>query len=466
MTFDLDPRRLEATVAGWAAPGERLHPLPLKSITLAADALDTIPALLESEGYGAVLMVTDETPKQRRGEDVNEAVIARLGEAATVHHLLLDEPVHADLETAQRLSSRLADIDLVVSVGSGSVTDLVKYARHLQVGSDGPPLPFLSIPTAASVTAYTSALSVLLIDGVKRTLPSAPPEHVVADGTILAGAPRVMTAAGFADVLARSVSYGDWYLAARLGMAEGYSEVPGKLLEPSETRMIASAAALAQGDAEAVMQVAEAILLAGLAMSLVNQTSPLSGWEHVISHFLDMTAEHDGRRMALHGEQVGVGTLLAARAYGRAWPELDPDRLLWQPSDREVRQALARIRRAFRRYDRDGRMADEIERDATRKLQLWQDTVTAHRDCRNAWESGRIADALARLTRPAEAIETALKTAGAPTRFEDLTQPISRDSARAALRLGHLIRARFTLGDLLELCGWLNARHIAELLED
>jgi len=466
MIESLDPRHIEATVAAWAAPGERLHPLPLKTITLAPEALDTLPELLEREGFHDVMIVSDETPKARGGGDVNEAVIARLGEVATVHHLVLDEPVHADLATAQRLSERLVDLDLVVAVGSGSVTDLVKYARHLKVGSDGPALPFLSIPTAASVTAFTSALSVLLIDGVKRTLPSAPPEYVIADGAILAGAPRAMTLAGFGDVLARSVSYGDWYLAARLGMAEGYSEVPGKLLEPSESRMIAAAADLARGDVGAVMQVMEALLLAGLAMSLVNQTSPLSGWEHVISHFLDMTAAHDRRSMALHGEQVGVGTLIAARAYEQAWPELDPDRLLWQPSDYEVRRALGRIRRAFRRYDRSGEMAAEIERDAARKLQLWQETVTPHRDCRQAWQAGRLESALKRLTRPAAEIEAALVTAGAPTRFEDLTQPISHQSARAALRLGHLIRARFTLGDLLELGGWLNARHIEGLLDD
>ncbi len=465
MTFDLDPRVIEAQVCGWGAAGERLHPLPLKTIALAADALDTVPELLAREGFGRVMLVTDGTLKLRAGEDVNEAVIARLGEAASLDQVVLDEPVHADVETAQLLSARLGDLDLVVALGSGSVTDLVKYARHLRVGSDGPPLAMLSLPTAASVTAYTSALSVLLVDGVKRTLPSAPPEYVIADGAILAGAPKAMTLAGFGDVLARSVSYGDWYLAARLGMAEGYSEVPGKLLEPSESRMIDSAAALARGETDAVMQVAEALLLAGLAMSLVNQTSPLSGWEHVISHFLDMTAAHDHRVPALHGEQVGVATLVSARAYGLAWPQLDPDRVLWQPTDQEVRHALGRIRRAFRPYDRSGRMVDEIERDAARKLQLWQGTAREHRECRAAWQTGRVDEALARLTRPAEAIEAALTTAGAPTRFEDLTQPIHRRSARAALRLGHLIRARFTFGDLLELGGWLNARHLAQLLD-
>ena len=457
----LDPRVIEATVADWSAPGERLHPLPIKSIILAVDALDQLPGLLGREGFRTVMMVTDETVKQRHDEAVNDAVFARLADAATVDHLVLDEPVHADLETAQRLSERLVDLDLVVAVGSGSVTDLVKYARHLKVGGGGAALPMVAIPTAASVTAYTSALAVLLIDGVKRTLPAAPPEYVIADGAILAAAPPALTRAGFGDVLARSVSYGDWYLAAQLGMAEGYSEVPGKLLEPAESRMIEAAAEVGRGEVEAVMLVMEALLLAGLAMSLVNQTSPLSGWEHVISHFLDMTAEHDRREMALHGEQVGVGTLISARAYERAWRTLDPDRLLWEPTEHDVRHALSQIHRTFRPYDPSGRMADEIERDASRKLRLWQSTAADHRTSRSAWQAGSITEAIQRLTRTAEAIEAALTTAGAPTRFADLTQPVSDRSALAAVRFGHLIRARFTLGDLLELCGWLTERHAA-----
>ena len=85
---------------------------------------------------------------------------------------------HPPLESAQQLATEMGEFSVVVSVGSGSITDIVKYARYLatqypnrsaqQATADAPAL--VCFPTAASVTAYTSALAVLTVGGVKRTL--------------------------------------------------------------------------------------------------------------------------------------------------------------------------------------------------------------------------------------------------------------------------------------------------------
>ncbi len=452
----------------WAAERETIHPVQIDELVMADDAIDTLAEAVRSRaGGGRVTMVVDPTPMRRGGDDLKPLIEATLAGAVrlTVRRLP-DEPdaaFYADMEAARRLADELDGFSAVVSVGSGSITDTVKYARHLLVQKTRRKLPFISFPTAASVTAYTSALAALTIEGVKRTLPASPPEVLICDLATLADAPRIMTQAGFADVLARGVSYGDWYLASQFGMDDTFSHVPGRLLENAEREMIAQAEGVAAGERNALRAVTEAVLLAGMAMSLVNQTAPLSGWEHAVSHFLDLTAAHDGREPALHGGQVGIGTLVAARAYERAWNELDLDRLTDDQDDAVYRKT---IENACRRYDTRGTLISEIWQDFQRKLTRWR----AARDARRAFvehHRGGAFDAfLHDAVRPAAEIEEALRRAGAPRRFADLNEPIRRSSARAAVRYAHLIRGRFTLGDLLSETGWLDDAHAGELLDE
>ena len=68
--------------------------------------------------------------------------------------------------------------------------------------------------------------------------------------------------------------------------------------------------------------------------------------------------------------------------------------------------------------------------------------------------------------RGACAIEYALQQAGAPLGFQDLTEPIGPEGVTSAVRFAHLVRARFTLGDLLSESGWLDAKTVADVLRD
>lgn len=447
--MELDPTdvaRLQQVVLAWAAPGEQLCPVPIDQIVLSDDALSLLPRLVRELSSGPAVLVVDQTPMTRLGGDVKDQVARSLSAVMPLTVRVLPEPFHADLPSARALAAELDGVGVIVSLGSGGVTDVAKYARHLT----GRRLPFVSVPTAASVTAFTSALSVLLVDGAKRTLPSAPPEVVVCDLPTLCEAPVAMTCAGFGDVLARSVSYGDWYLAAELGMADGFSHVPGRMLAACEQIMLGLAEGVATRQPAAVKAVMEAVLLSGMAMSVVGQTSPLSGWEHVISHFLDMTAHHDGRRPALHGEQVGVATLLAARAYEQAWPQLDLDALSAELTDDRVAVGEARVKAVFDRYDASGALSAEVWRDYRKKLTRWQAVRGQRQEFAARKRSGELDAVVADMVRPSADIETALRRAGAPLAFDQMTQPVPAATAEAAVRHSHLIRERFTLGDLLD----------------
>jgi glycerol-1-phosphate dehydrogenase [NAD(P)+] len=485
-------------LGAWAASGEVFRSVATEHVVIEDDALDALVELARSLADGErVILVVDRTPMQRGDDDLKALIEDRLagvvpltlrrlpdgrekgGAPQNLHKGPLPyglgseegslaggdpPPFHADIGSARRLAVELASCGAVVSVGSGGLTDVVKYARHLAVAASKPAsLPMISFPTAASVTAYTSALAVLTVDGVKRTLAAQAPNAVVCDLRTLADAPRSLTLAGFGDVLARSVAYGDWYIADRLGMADGFSELPGRLLEHAERALIDQAEGVAAADTGAIRRVLDGLLLAGMAMSIVNQTAPVSGWEHAMSHYLDLTAGADGRVPAWHGAQVGVATLVAARAYERSWSALNVRRI---EQDADLPACRRTVEREFRRLDPDGRVAAEIWRDLEKKLTRWNSAASARRAFVERKQAGQLDAFLEANVRSGEAVADALARATAPQRFAELNRLVPAATALGAVQFSHLIRSRFTLGDLLSHTGWLNAETAAGLLDE
>ena len=471
----VDPTNIAAVnerVRAWARPDETIKPVAIDQVTVTEDGVGALADLVDSWAADRpVLLVGDRTAMTRTGRDVKAQVADALSQYVTLEtRWLPDDPqarFHPKVEVSRSLADDIRRFSVVVSIGSGSVTDAVKYARHL-VATEGGKTDrtkgprFISFPTAASVTAYTSALAVLTVDGVKRTLASIGPDAVVCDLPTLRDAPRAMTLAGFGDVMARSVAYGDWVLANALGMDEGFSEVPGRLLDHAEDAMIAAAESVGASETTGVRTVMDALLLAGMAMSIVNQTAPVSGWEHVLSHFLDLTAAHDGREPALHGAQVGVGTLISGRAYAAMRGELDPAALLNDIDPDAYRQ---KVREAFGAYDPSGAMLAELWRDLEKKLTRWNSAHNERARFVEQWRAGEIDAMLAERVRPAGDIEKALNRAGCVRRFADLAPPVSDPTALAAVRFAHLVRSRLTLGDLLDQGEWMTEARARKLLE-
>ena len=81
--------------------------------------------------------------------------------------------------------------------------------------------------------------------------------------------------------------------------------------------------------------------MAGIAMSVAGETTPLSGYEHVISHGLDFLHLLSGRELVMHGEQVALGSVISARTIDWLLEQTIPGTRSWQtdPTDR----CLARL---------------------------------------------------------------------------------------------------------------------------
>ena len=98
--------------------------------------------------------------------------------------------------------------------------------------------------------------------------------------------------------------------------------------------VIESAEAIKNGDITAYEKLTYGLLMSGLAMQLLGNSRCASGAEHHISHLIEMQPE--GLKVksdALHGEKVGVGTLIASGEYHKLkenslwenYPKLDND---------------------------------------------------------------------------------------------------------------------------------------------
>jgi glycerol-1-phosphate dehydrogenase [NAD(P)+] len=91
-----------------------------------------------------------------------------------------------------------------------------------------------------------------------------------------------------------------------------YSEYAGALSEMTAEMLVGNADSIRPGLEESAWMVVKALVSSGVAMSIAGSSRPASGAEHLFSHQLDRIAP--GR--ALHGHQVGVGTVLAEYLHG------------------------------------------------------------------------------------------------------------------------------------------------------
>ncbi len=469
-TFPLDPGDI-AAVKRWlatqnTAAKHALRPIEIAEILIDADALPQLPAVVQRGGVadGATILLVMDTVAMRRGEqDLKPFVQALLRDAGyTVETLWLEGDeyglVHADFEQVQRVHAALRPDTALIALGSGTVTDIAKHAAYLydqeQQGYQGQrTIVYICCQTANSVTAFAANMAVLLKDGVKRTIPSRYPTAIISDLRVLASAPKALTQAGLGDCCARFVAYGDWYLASALGLVDFYSEVPLALLANLEEVLTAHAASIDQRTHEGEAVVARALLLAGIAQSIVNMSTPISGTEHVISHVLDMIAGHYQRGVALHGAQVGVATLTAARFYQRFLETFDPHTLDLDncyPSDATMQ---AHIQQVFARIDPSGTMARECWSDYATKLSLWRQNRPRFAQFCAHWQHSHRPKLASLVSSPA-AVHTILAQAGAPLTPQELAPPISQEEYDFAVHNGHFIRQRFVLGDLLYFMAW------------
>lgn len=251
-------------------------------------------------------------------------IVTGSGDTLKYARIVSDDLREAGVETwiISVKSSTMEEVDRVVKVaqetgaeafigvGGGKAIDVAKYASHMVEK------PFVSVPTAPSHDGIASPFASIKNSGRVTSVKASTPVLVVADVSVMAKAPRRNIIAGCGDLIGKFSAVLDWRLAHRL-KGEYYGDYAASLSLLSAKHIVKYSEMFSakQIPLEAVRVLVEALISSGIAMAIAGSTRPASGSEHLIAHAIDVVANFP----ALHGEEVGIGSLIALYLHGKNW---------------------------------------------------------------------------------------------------------------------------------------------------
>lgn len=415
---------------------------------------DAIAAVAESFratfGDRPALVVGDERTMSVAGDAVMEA-LASGGVRVVDPYVFPGEPeLYAKYENCELLRDALRDVDAVpVAVGAGTLNDVVKRAAgELE-------RPYLVVATAASMDGYTAFGSSIAVGGYKQTLDCPAPAGCVADWTVLAAAPAVMTASGYGDLLGKVPAGADWMIADAVGV-EPLDDNVWQLVQGPLRASLSRPEAVAAGELAAIGELAEGLVMSGLAMQAHASSRPASGAEHQFAHLWEMEGHGTDvtpRRLS-HGFKVAVGSVAMAALYERLLlrdlARLDVDAAVAAyPGAAELE---ARVRAVHQPHVVDEIVAQALAKHLTPEQLRQRLELVA-----SLW--GGLRSRLEAQLIPAAELQRMLRAAGTPAHPYDIG--LGWQQFRDTYRRAQMIRKRYTALDLL-----LEADLLDELVDE
>jgi len=277
-----------------------------RRVVIGNGVLETLPSHIRSLGLAPPILVVSGATKTVVIARRVEEMLSELGDVHRVEVRRATVSVASEVEgLAKGVGART-----VIGVGGGKAIDVAKYvAARLGVS-------FVSVPTTPSHDGIASPFASL--KGLERpvSVKAKMPELVVADIAVISRAPRRHIIAGCGDLIGKFTAVLDWRLSHRL-RGEYYGEYAASLALLSAKHVVRYREMFSAKTipVEAVRALVEALISSGVAMGIAGSTRPASGSEHLFAHALDIVAGYP----ALHGEEVGVGTIMMAYLHGRNW---------------------------------------------------------------------------------------------------------------------------------------------------
>ena len=422
------------------------HAVPIREIVVKPGALHEMREVLDRLDVGKkCVVVADLNTHEVAGEQVLE--ILHYGSYKPKLCLFDTRDLVKPDEAA--IGKVMLEIDLdagfLLVVGSGSLTDLVRYI------SSRTGIPFISVPTAASMDGYASSGAPMLQGGFKRTILSTHPQAIIADVDVFTHAPYELTAAGFSDMLGKLNSRVDWKMG-QIMTGEYYCDFFVELIDEVVQRCIANTANIRQHEPDAMTRLMEGLILSGTGMLVVGNSRPASGSEHSLSHYWEMKAFLDHTPPHLHGKKVGVGTGVMAKFYEKFFAREPFDIDLAAVRDRK--QPLEEIEAAIRRDL--GQAADGVVNVARSTYRSWEEQQQQIARLQARWDELKTLQAIEPTYSRVRDIQLA---AGASIHPQDID--VNRPLLREALLHAKDVRSRYTVLRAAETLGWLE-----EIVED
>ena len=283
-------------------PCGQVHDFDTKAVEI-GHVTERAGEILLQAGFGKrLLLVADDTTARVAG-----ALFPALERAGfSVKKLIYQNLLYARDRQVREVEALCADVDGILSVGTGSLNDICRVAAHTQQKL------FAICATAPSMDGFAADLAPIIANNFKTSWKGVQPTVILADTRILAEAPVTLKAAGFGDMIAKYLGIFDWQVAHIL-LGEHYCPAIAELTLESVRRMLSLAEKLPTRDEDAAGAVMESLVLSGLAMKLAASSRPASGAEHALSHYWECYKLTQGEWPDFHGKKVGVASLLMTR---------------------------------------------------------------------------------------------------------------------------------------------------------
>lgn len=240
------------------------------------------------------LVICDQTTREIAGNEVSEA----LG----CGQLIATDAVQAEQAALEKKA------DVLFAVGGGRIIDIAKIA------ATNAHISYVSVPTNCAHDGIASPVAAMK-NGINTKLRS--PWAILADIDIIRNAPDRFVAAGAGDIIAKYTAIRDWKLG-HIIKGEYFGDYASSLAEMVSTVVFDNIQEIRKKTDEGLGILLEALISSGAAMAIAGSSRPASGSEHKFSHALDAIAP----KPALHGEQVGIGTIIMAYLQGENWKKI------------------------------------------------------------------------------------------------------------------------------------------------
>ena len=298
----------------------REHTLETRMVVVEYDAIARFEQYMEAAGLGG-----------KRRTVVYDSNVYALTEGK---HIRADQEIVLPAQglrsediLIEGMMTKLEDPEVIVAYGAGTIMDFGRYPAF-KLG-----IPFVAVPTLASSDGFTASICSVIIEGQKKSISMKAPALVVADLDIIQGAPKRLVASGINDILAKYISIVDWKIAAMVSGEDFCPMVCGLAQEALDIMRAAADKYAATGEIDhEAMTMAQ--MKSGLTMQLWVNSRAASGAEHLMAHLVEMHPPRFEKAEGIHGECLGVGTFLCAKAYhelakktpkAKAFEPLSPD---------------------------------------------------------------------------------------------------------------------------------------------
>ena len=412
------------------------------SIFIGKGVINELPTVLSAFKIQKPFIVTDCNEYRSAGEKVEE--ILRQANIPYSLHIIPSEGnkriAPSEFATGSIALNFDVTCDAILCVGSGVMNDLCKVMSNI-TGR-----PSVVVATAPSMDGYASDSAAMEVNNIKLTLKEVIPVALICDTDIMSQAPIQMLHAGLGDMIGKYSALGEWKIANFI-VGDSFCSEISTLVRRSLSKIIENASGVKERDLNAIKNVTEGLILSGIAMAFAGHSRPASGLEHYFSHGWEMMALARGKECALHGIQVGVGTLLVLKIHPtmeRAIAMADRfDEQKWESVIRNVFIDTADDIIAMAKKTRKNAREDRLMR-AKKIIDNWDKIVAVANEMPSFLE-----------------IERIMKGVGMPTTPKEIG--ISKEDVIYAFVCSRDIRDKYLLSSLLwdigyldELAKWLN----------